>query len=72
MRFNELNWFDIEQYLNEDDRVMIVVGACEQHGYLSMLTDVKIPLAIADAASTKTNVLVAPPVNFGASPYFLD
>jgi creatinine amidohydrolase len=36
-----------------------------------LLTDVKIPQALADAASEKTNVLVAPPVNFGISPYFL-
>jgi creatinine amidohydrolase len=71
MRFDELNWFDIEKYLENDDRVMIVLGACEQHGYLSLLTDVKIPQALADAASQQTGVLVAPPVNFGASPYFL-
>ncbi len=31
----------------------------------------KIPLALADAASKQTGVLVAPPLNFGASPYFL-
>ena len=50
---------------------MIVLGSCEQHGYLSLLTDTKIPLAFADAASQKSGVLVAPPLNFGASPYFL-
>ncbi|MFH2102113.1 MAG: creatininase family protein [Chloroflexota bacterium] len=44
---------------------------CEQHGYLSLLTDIKIPLALADAASTRTGILVAPPLNFGSSPYFL-
>ena len=72
MRFEELNWFDLEQYLTNDDRLMLVIGACEQHGYLSLLTDVKIPLALADAASKQTGVLVAPPLNFGSSPYFLD
>lgn len=72
MRFEELNWFDLEQYLLNDDRLMLVIGACEQHGYLSLLTDVKIPLALADAASKQTGVLVAPPLNFGSSPYFLD
>ncbi len=71
MRFSDLNWMDIETYLEHDDRVMLVLGACEQHGYLSLLTDVKIPLALADAASQRTGVLVAPPLNFGASPYFL-
>jgi creatinine amidohydrolase len=71
MRIEELSWMDVEAYLTHDDRLILVVGACEQHGYLSLLSDVKIPLALADAASQKTGVLVAPPVNFGSSPYFL-
>ena len=71
MRIEELNWMDVEKYLKHDDRLMLVVGACEQHGYLSLLSDVKIPLALADAASKQTGVLVAPPMNFGSSPYFL-
>ncbi len=71
MRLEDMNWFDVESYLKHDDRLILVLGACEQHGYLSLLTDVKIPQALADAASQQTNVLVAPPLNFGASPYFL-
>ena len=70
MRLEELNWMDVENYLHQDDRLMIVLGACEQHGYLSLLTDVRIPLALADAASQQTGVLVAPPLNFGSSTYF--
>ena len=72
MRFEDLNWFDIENYLRSDDRLMIVLGACEQHAYLSLLCDVRIPLALADAASQQSGVLVAPPLNFGTSPYFLN
>jgi creatinine amidohydrolase len=71
MRFEDLNWLDVESYLKNEDRLMMVLGACEQHGYLSLLTDVRIPMALADAASQQTGVLVAPPLNFGASPYFL-
>jgi creatinine amidohydrolase len=71
MRLEQLNWMDVEAYLQRDDRLILVTGATEQHGYLSLLTDIKIPLALADAASQKTNVLVAPPLNFGCSPYFL-
>jgi creatinine amidohydrolase len=71
MRIEDLNWMDVQEYLKGDDRLMMVVGACEQHGYLSLLSDVKIPLALADAASKKTGVLVAPPLNFGSSPYFI-
>jgi creatinine amidohydrolase len=71
MRLEDLNWFDVQSYLETDDRLMLVLGSCEQHGYLSLLTDVKIPLALADAASQETNVLVGPPLNFGCSPYFM-
>jgi len=72
MRFEDLAWFDVEKYLEKDNRLIIVLGACEQHGYLSLLTDSKIPLALADAASQETGVLIAPVVNYGISPYFLD
>lgn len=71
MRLEDLNWMDVEEYLKHDDRIMLVLGACEQHGYLSLLSDVKIPLALADSASATTQVLVAPPLNFGVSPYFM-
>jgi len=71
VRFEEMNWMDVEQYLKQDDRLIIITGACEQHGYLSLLTDIRIPQALADAASRVTGVLVAPPLNFGCSPYFL-
>lgn len=71
MRFEDLNWFDLENFLKSDDRLIMVLGSCEQHGYLSLLSDVKIPMALADAASQQSGVPVAPPLNFGASPYFL-
>jgi creatinine amidohydrolase len=71
MRLEELNWFDVESYLKLEDRLMLVLGSCEQHGYLSLLTGVKIPMALADAASQQTGVVVAPALNFGVSPYFL-
>ena len=71
MRIEDLNWMNVEDYLKQDDRLILVIGACEQHGYLSLLSDAKIPLALADAASQQTGVLVAPPLNFGASPYFV-
>lgn len=71
MRFEECNWMDIEKYLKNDGRVILVIGACEQHAYLSLLTDVRIPLALADAVSKDTGVVIAPVVNFGISPYFL-
>ena len=71
MRISELNWMDVEEYLKNEDRVIVVLGACEQHGYLSLQTDTKIPLALADAASARSNVIIAPEITVGVSPYFL-
>jgi creatinine amidohydrolase len=71
MRLEDLNWMDVEKYLQHEDRLILVIGATEQHGYLSLLTDIKVPLALADSASQAIGVLVAPPLNFGVSPYFL-
>ena len=71
MRLGEMNWLEVETYLQKDNRILLVLGSTEQHGYLNLMTDVKVPLALADAASKQTGVLVAPPVNFGNSPYFM-
>lgn len=71
MRLAESNWMEIEAYLKKDNRLILVLGSTEQHGYLSVSSDVKIPLSLADAASQQTGVLVAPPLSFGVSPHFL-
>ena len=71
MRYEELNWMDVEKYLENDDRLILVLGSTEQHGYLSLATDVKIPMAVADVVSQRTGVLVAPPLNYGITPYFV-
>jgi creatinine amidohydrolase len=71
MHFANLNWMQVEEYLKNDDRLMLITGATEQHGYLSLLTDTKIPFTLAEAASQESGVLIAPPINFGCSPYFL-
>lgn len=70
MRLEDLNWMDVESYLKQDDRIILVTGACEQHGYLSLLTDIRIPWAIATAVGEREGVLVAPPLNFGCSASF--
>jgi len=72
MLFQNHNWMQMEGYLKNDQRVMLVLGACEQHGYLSLLTDVRIPITLAKAASHQSGVIIAPALNFGCSPYFLD
>ena len=72
MFFEDLNWMDVESYLAQDDRLIFITGATEQHAYLSLLTDIRIPKLLAAAVAQRTNVLVAPPLNFGVSPYFME
>ena len=70
MRLENMNWMDVESYLQQDDRIIIITGATEQHAYLSLLTDILIPNKIADAVAEREKVLIAPPLNFGYSRYF--
>ncbi|HSN93475.1 MAG TPA: creatininase family protein, partial [Anaerolineaceae bacterium] len=68
MRFADMNWMMLADYLQKDDRVMVVLGMTEQHSHLSLLTDSLIPGKLADAASQQTGVVVAPTLHFGISP----
>lgn len=71
MLFEDLCWMDVEHYLrHHGDRVVVITGACEQHAYLSLLSDIRAPLAIARAAVQIEAALIAPPLPFGVSPYF--
>jgi creatinine amidohydrolase len=70
MRLEDLNWMDVERYLEQDDRIILVTGATEQHAYLSLFTDILIPAKIALAVAEREHVLVAPPFNFGHSRSF--
>ena len=70
MFLEAMTWMDVERYLALDDRIVVITGACEQHGYVSLLSDILAPMAIAKAAIEQEPVLVAPPLPFGISPYF--
>ena len=51
MLLEKMNWMDVENYLQNDRRIVFVLGSTEQHGYLSLLTDTLIPWEIARKAS---------------------
>ncbi len=72
MRLQDLNWMDVERYLQNDTRIILITGATEQHAYLSLATDILIPSRIALAVIEREPVLVAPPFNFGVSEHFAD
>lgn len=70
MKFADMNWMDVETYLDQDDRVVLVVGSCEQHSTLSLMTDVLIPMKVAETACQREQVLIAPALPYGITPYF--
>ena len=39
MRVHDCNWKMLEEYLGDDDRIVLPIGSTEQHGYLSVGTD---------------------------------
>jgi creatinine amidohydrolase len=71
MQFRDLNWMDVERYLQQDDRILLVIGSTEQHSYMSLAADVEIPMHLALAAAAREPVLIAPPLNFGISDMFV-
>ncbi len=72
MRLQDMNWMDVERYLQQDTRAIVITGSTEQHAYLSLTTDTLIPLRLALAAAEREPVLIAPPIPFGVSPLFVD
>lgn len=68
-RLEELTWEDVER---EEGIIIIPVGSVEQHGrHLPLGTDSMVAIAIAEEASSKTGVPVAPPLWYGWSPHHM-
>jgi creatinine amidohydrolase len=71
MLLESLNWHDVEEYLKRDQRVVIVLGATEEHADLSLCTDTIIPFQIAQKACEMEQVVLAPAVPYGISTWSL-
>jgi creatinine amidohydrolase len=68
----ELGWPDVEEYLQRDDRLILVTGSTEQHGrHMTFASDVWQPWEIARRVSDRTGVLLAPPLSYGMSLHHL-
>ena len=70
MRVADLNWMQLESYLERDDRIALPLGSTEQHAYLSLATDVILAERVAVEAAEPLGVPVLPPLAFGVAPYF--
>lgn len=66
----DLNWRQVEAYLERDDRVVIPLGSTEQHAGLSLSVDTILAERIAVEAAEPLGVLVFPALPYGVAPYF--
>ena len=64
MRLGEMNWMEIENYLKKDDRLLIVLGANEQHGFLEHKYRCKNPPRIGRCSQPAIRRIGSPPVEF--------
>jgi creatinine amidohydrolase len=64
----ELSWMEMQEYLARDQRVILPLGATEEHGrHLGLGTDHIEAEAIALGVGKATGVAVAPTLNYGMS-----
>jgi creatinine amidohydrolase len=70
MRISEMNWMQVEAYLQGDDRAVIPLGSTEQHAYLSLSVDSILSEKVAADAAEPLGVPVFPVLAYGITPYF--
>ncbi|MDJ0850748.1 MAG: creatininase family protein [Myxococcota bacterium] len=68
MSAETLSWDGAEAYLAEDDRIILPVGAQEQHGrHLPLAVDWLIPWALGRFTAAETGVFCSSPLCYGMS-----
>jgi creatinine amidohydrolase len=70
VRIADMNWTQVEEYLQRDDRAVLPLGSTEQHGYLSLIVDCILPERVGSEAAEPLGVPVFPVVAYGVTPYF--
>jgi len=67
VRIRDLNWMQLEEYLETDDRIVLPVGSTEQHAYLSLETDNILAERASVEAAEPLGVPVLPVVAYGVT-----
>ncbi|MCW4050249.1 MAG: creatininase family protein [Candidatus Bathyarchaeota archaeon] len=72
-RLYKLTRPEVEEYLKENNIVLLPVGATEQHGkHMAIDTDAYTALEMSKRVAEKTGVLVAPLMSYGYSPHHMN
>jgi creatinine amidohydrolase len=67
MRVRDLNWMQLEKYLESDDRIVLPLGSTEQHAYLSLETDNILAERASIEAAEPLGVPVLPVLAYGVT-----
>jgi len=70
MKIFDMNWMQVEEYLQRDDRAVVPLGSTEQHAYLSLGVDSILSERVAAEAAEPLGVPVFPALVYGLTPYF--
>src|SRR5207237_72110 len=69
-RTRDLNWMQLAEYLERDDRVVLPLGSTEQHAYLSLETDNILAERVSVEAAEPLGVPVFPVLPYGLTAMF--
>lgn len=68
MYLARMNYLEVEEYLKKSDTIVIPVGSLENHGkHMPLGTDTMIPDKIAELLNERSDLLIAPTINYGAT-----
>jgi creatinine amidohydrolase len=70
VRIRDLNWLQLAEYLERDDRVVLPLGSTEQHAYLSLETDNILAERVSAEAAEPVGVPVLPVLPYGLTAMF--
>ena len=65
MLISEMNWMQVEEYLQSDDRCILPTGSTEQHAYLSLSVDTILSARLAKEVGEIAGVPVYPALPYG-------
>ncbi|MDF2994423.1 MAG: Creatininase [Xanthobacteraceae bacterium] len=66
IRIADMTWYEFADRVKDNPIVFLPTGSVEQHGpHLPLLTDVILPVAVAEAVAGEVGGMVAPPVTYG-------
>src|SRR4030095_15965902 len=66
----DMNWMQVEAYLEHDDRAILPLGSTEQHSHLRLTVDCILPERVAAEAAEPLGLPVFRGVAYGVTPYF--